>query len=290
MSNGMTRRGFFRAGATFGLAAASAGAGLAAGTGFAFAEEGDLLAEIRKRGYIRVGTFSIPPETWIDIGTGEWKGIAADFTKAVAEEIGVEVDPVVLVHSALAPALDSGRIDVISGLYRTAEREKVMAYASVPYWYGIDVLLTRAEGGVATVEDLKGKVIGTVRGSAQEIEAAELQKRYGISDIRKYDAADPMLMDLKAGRLDAAVWWGYTFDYAAQQNPDYDFRVVEYLAPEYLGSETLPGNYYVFSRNGTASLIQAFDAATDKIKAAGVDKQIMEKYGLSNPSYLTGKF
>ncbi|MCG8272625.1 transporter substrate-binding domain-containing protein [Aquamicrobium sp. NLF2-7] len=290
MNNGMTRRGFMRAGATFGLAAASAGAGLTAGTSLAFAQDADLLADIKKRGFIRVGTFSIPPETWIDISTGEWKGIAADFTKAVAEEIGVEVDPVVLVHSALAPALDSGRIDVISGLYRTAEREKVMAYASAPYWYGIDVLLTRSEGGVATVEDLKDKVIGTVRGSAQEIEAAELQKRYGISDIRKYDAADPMLMDLKAGRLDAAVWWGYTFDYAAQQNPDYDFKVVEYLAPEYLNSETLPGNYYVFSKNGTAGLIQAFDAATEKLKAAGVDKQIMEKYGLSNPSYLTGKF
>lgn len=256
----------------------------------AFSEEGDLLADIKKRGFIRIGTFSIPPETWIDISTGEWKGIAADFTKAVAAEIGVEADPVVLVHSALAPALDSGRIDVISGLYRTEEREKVMAYGKKPFWYGIDVLLTRSNDGIGSVEDLKGKVIGTVRGSAQEVEAAELQKRYGISDIRKYDAADPMLMDLKAGRLDAAVWWGYTFDYAIKQNPNYDFKVVEYLAPEYLGSDTLPANYYVFSKNRTSSLIEAFDTAIDKLKMAGKDKEIMERYGLTNPSYLTGKF
>ncbi|PLP55648.1 hypothetical protein CYK37_29920 [Mesorhizobium loti] len=284
MKSRMTRRGFFGAGA--GLAAASMGmrAALAQGA------EADLLADIKKRGFIRIGTFSIPPETWIDIGSGEWKGIAADFTKAVAAELGVEADPVVLVHSALAPALDSGRIDVISGLYRTPEREKVMAYATKPFWYGIDVLLTRSQDGPTKVADLKDKVIGTVRGSAQEIEAAELQKRYGISDIRKYDSADPMLMDLKAGRLDAAVWWGYTFDYAAKQNPNYDFKVVEYLAPEYLGSETLPANYYVFSKNGTRSLIAAFDAAVDKIKAAGQDKEIMARYGLTNPSYLTGKF
>lgn len=283
MKSRMTRRGFFGAGA--GLAAAS----MSVGTAFAQAEA-DLLADIKERGFIRIGTFSIPPETWIDIGSGEWKGIAADFTKAVAAELGVEADPVVLVHSALAPALDSGRIDVISGLYRTPEREKVMAYATKPFWYGIDVLLTRSQDGPAKVADLKDKVIGTVRGSAQEIEAAELQKRYGISDVRKYDSADPMLMDLKAGRLDAAVWWGYTFDYAAKQNPNYDFKVVEYLAPEYLGSETLPANYYVFSKNGTESLIAAFDAAVDKIKAAGQDKEIMARYGLTNPSYLTGKF
>lgn len=280
----MTRRGFFGAGA--GLAAAS----MSMGAAFAQSAEVDILADIKKRGFIRVGTFSIPPETWIDIGSGEWKGIAADFTKAVASELGVEADPVVLVHSALAPALDSGRIDVISGLYRTPEREKVMAYGTKPFWYGIDVLLTRSQDGPEKVADLKGKVIGTVRGSAQEIEAAELQKRYGISDIRKYDSADPMLMDLKAGRLDAAVWWGYTFDYAAKQNPSYDFKVVEYLAPEYLGSETLPANYYVFSKNGTKNLIAAFDAAVDKIKAAGQDKEIMARYGLTNPSYLSGKF
>lgn len=284
MKTRMTRRGFFGAGA--GLAAAS----MSMKAALAQAAEADLLAEIKKRGFIRVGTFSIPPETWIDIGSGEWKGIAADFTKAVAAELGVEADPVVLVHSALAPALDSGRIDVISGLYRTPEREKVMAYATKPFWYGIDVLLTRSQDGPEKVADLKDKVIGTVRGSAQEIEAVELQKRYGISDIRKYDSADPMLMDLKAGRLDAAVWWGYTFDYAAKQNPSYDFKVVEYLAPEYLGSETLPANYYVFSKNGTKSLIAAFDAAVDKIKAAGQDKEIMARYGLTNPSYLTGKF
>lgn len=285
MRNMITRRGFMHS-ASLGLAAASMGVM----PGLAQAEEGDLLADIKKRGFIRIGTFSIPPETWIDIGTGEWKGIAADFTKAVAKELGVEADPVVLVHSALAPALDSGRIDVISGLYRTAEREKVMAYGKKPFWYGIDVLLTRSENGVANVKDLAGKVIGTVRGSAQEIEAAELQKRYGISDIRKYDSAEPMLMDLKAGRVDAAVWWGYTFDYAARKNPDYDFKVVEYLAPEYLGSKTLPANYYVFSKNKSASLIEAFDAAIEKIQASGEDKAIMERYGLTNPSYLTGQF
>ncbi|BCP54719.1 hypothetical protein K32_33360 [Kaistia sp. 32K] len=285
MKSQFTRRGFLTT-----AGALAVGAPLVARPAFAQEAGTDLLADIKKRGFLRVGTFSIPPETWIDIGTGEWKGIAADFTKAVGKEIGVEVDPVVLVHSALAPALDSGRIDVISGLYKTAERQKVMAYGSKPFWYGIDVLLTRSQDGIENVQGLKDKVIGTVRGSAQEIEAQELQKRYGVADIRKYDSADPMLMDLKAGRLDAAVWWGYTFDYAAAQNPDYDFKVVEYLAPEYLGSETLPANYYVYSKNGTESLIKAFDDAIDAIKARGEDKEIMARYGLTNPSYLTGKF
>ncbi|MBL8582652.1 MAG: amino acid ABC transporter substrate-binding protein [Rhizobiaceae bacterium] len=264
-----------------------AGIGTALTVGRASAED-DLLAQIKKRGFMRVGTFSIPPEAWIDIDTGEWRGIDADFTKAIAKSIGVEVDPVVLVHSALAPALEANRVDVIAGLYRTPEREKVMAYNEVPFWYGIDVVITGKDSGVAKVDDLKGKVIGTVRGSAQEVEAEALKTQYGIAEIRKFDSADPMLMDLKAGRLDAAIWWGFTFDYAVQKNPAYDFKVVEYLAPQYLGSDTLPATHYVFAKEGTQSLIEAFDAEIKRLKASGEDKKIMDSYGLTNPAYVTG--
>jgi polar amino acid transport system substrate-binding protein len=251
-------------------------------------EADDLLTQIKKRGFMRVGTFSIPPEAWIDIDTGAWKGIDADFTTAIAKSIGVEVDPVVLVHAALAPALEANRVDVIAGLYRTAEREKVMAYNKVPFWYGIDVLVARNNGGVDKVEDLKGKIIGTVRGSAQELEAEELKKRFGLAEIRKFDAADTMLLDLKAERLDAAIWWGYTFDYAVQKNPTYDFKVVEYIPPEYLGSTKLPATHYVFAKAGTESLIAAFDVEISRMQSAGEDKKIMDSYGLTNPAYITG--
>ena len=73
------------------------------------AAAGDLLSEVKTRGYIRVGTFSIPPECWIEIGSGEWLGIDADFTKAIAKAIGVDVDPVVITHAATGPAADSRR-------------------------------------------------------------------------------------------------------------------------------------------------------------------------------------
>jgi polar amino acid transport system substrate-binding protein len=152
----------------------------------------------------------------------------------------------------------------------------------------MDVVVSKREGGVDKLDQLKGKVIGTVRGSAQEIEAEELKKRYDVADIRKFDSADPMLLDLKAGRLDAAIWWGYTFDYAVQKNPSYDFKVVEYLAPQYLGSDKLPATYYVFAKNGTGSLIKAFDDEIRRLQATGEAKKIMERYGLTNPAYITG--
>ena len=249
----------------------------------------DRLKEIKDRGFIRVGTFSIPPESWIDIGSGEWLGVDADFSKAIAKSLGVEYDSVILTHAALAPALQSGRVDVIAGLYRTAEREKVMAYNQIPFWYGVDVLVAKSDSNLKGFADLKGKTIGTVRGSAQEGEATQIQERFSTGEIKKYELADPMLMDLRAGRIDAAIWWGYTYDYAAKQNPSYDLKVVEYLAPELLGSEKLPATYYVFAKDGTESLIQAFDAEIKRLQDSGEAKAILDKYGMTNPGYYTGK-
>jgi polar amino acid transport system substrate-binding protein len=251
----------------------------------------DLLSDIKSRGYIRVGTFSIPPECWIEIGSGEWLGIDADWTKAVAKSIGVDVDPVVITHAALAPALQSGRLDVIAGLYRTPEREKVMAYNEQPFWYGMDVLIAqKTNDGIRSFADMKGKTLGTVRGSAQENEATKLKDKFGVGEIRKYESADPMLLDLKAGRIDAAIWWGFTFDYAVKTNPSYELKVVEYLPPEYLGSDKLPGTFYVFRKEGSTGLIQAFDTEIKKLLDSGEGQKIMTKYGLSNPAYLTGVF
>jgi polar amino acid transport system substrate-binding protein len=249
----------------------------------------DRLKEIKERGFIRVGTFSIPPESWIDIGSGEWLGVDADFSKAIAKSLGVEYDPVILTHAALAPALQSGRVDVIAGLYKTAEREKVMAYNIIPFWYGVDVLVAQASTNLKGFADLKGKTIGTVRGSAQEGEATQIQEKFNTGEIKKYESADPMLMDLRAGRIDAAIWWGYTYDYAAKQNPSYDLKVVEYLAPELLGSEKLPATYYVFAKDGTGDLIKAFDAEIKRLQDSGEAKAILDKYGMTNAGYYTGK-
>ncbi len=287
MTTELNRRSFLT---TLGGGALIAASGLISGMNDANAQSADVLADIKKRGFMRVGAFSVPPESWVDVASGQWKGVDADFTQLIAKQIGVQVDPIILTHSAFAPSLDSQRVDVIAMLYRTPEREKVVAYNKRPIWYGIDVLVASKQGAVKKTEDLKGKVIGTVRGSAQELEAAAIQKKFETGDIHKYDTADPMLMDLKAGRIDGAIWWGYTFDYAKAQNPDYDFAVLEALAPSYLGSETLPANYYVFSKNGTESLIAAFDDSIAKISETGQAKAIMNKYGMTNPSYLTGKF
>ena len=149
-------------------------------------------------------------------------------------------------------------------------------------------LTQKSQDGINSFADMKGKTLGTVRGSAQELEATELQKNFGVGDIRKYEAADPMLLDLKAGRIDAAIWWGFTFDYAIQQNPNYELKVVEYMTPQYLGSDKLPATHNAFRKDGSESLIAAFDAEIKRLLESGEGMAMMEKYGLTSTAYLSG--
>lgn len=251
----------------------------------------DLMSDVKSRGYIRVGMFVAPPESWVDTETGEWKGIDADFTKAIAKDLGVDIDVIPLTHAALAPALNSGRVDVIVGLYHTDERAKVIAYNKTPFWFGVDALVTQKDRpDIKGFADLKGKTVGVVRGSAQELEATKLQEKFGVTDIKKYDTGDTMLMDVKAGRVDAGIWWGYTFDYAVKQNPSYDLQLVDYMPPEYLGSPSLPGVYYTFPKEGSESLIKFFDAKLEKMVTAGETKRVLESYGLTSTAYQTGQY
>ena len=68
-----------------------------------------------------------------------------------------------------------------------------------------------------------------------------------------------------------------------------ELKVVEYMPPEYLGSDTLPGTFFTFAKEGSESLIKAFDAEIKTLLEGGEGKKIMAKYGLTSPAYLTGK-
>jgi polar amino acid transport system substrate-binding protein len=249
----------------------------------------DLLQEVKDRGFMRVGVWSEPPESWIETESGEWKGIDADIFKLIAKEIGVEIDPIVLVHSSLGPALQSGRLDAIAGLYKTEERQKVMSYTNLPLWYSPDILVVSADNtNIKTLEDLKGKVIGTVRGSATETEANKLAEQYGASEVRKFANFDPLLMDIEAGRVDAGVWVGAGYRWRTSKPGGPKVKLVETLPPELLGAKTFPGNFVTFRKTGSDAMIAAVDKALRKIVESGQIKAILEKYGFTDDTFITG--
>ncbi len=247
-------------------------------------------AEIKQRGLLKVGTFTYIPESWLDPSTGAWRGIDADITMAIGKRLGIRVEPVFIVHSAILPSISSGRVDVIAGLYRTPAREGVLAFGAEPMWFGTDVIVAHADNNsIEGLQSLKGKSLGTERGGAQETVADKLKQEFGLAEIRKFESAEPMLMDVVAGRLDAATWFGFTFEWQQRNGPKMPLKVVSEVDPRYYGLTKLPANWYVFSKDNSKEIIVAFDNALRDIRVSGEMKSILAKYGLTSESYLDGR-
>lgn len=198
--------------------------------------------------------------------TGQFVGFEIDLVAAVAERLGAEVETVNIPFNGLFSAVQSGRIDIAtSSITITDERLKSVSFAQ-PY-YDSDQSLTVAAGGPASLDEMKGKVVGVDTGSTGDMWATEHQGEYGFAEIRRYEGLAPAMLDLTAGRID-----GYVSDipallYYVKDKPD--LKVVARI-------ET--GEKYSMMFAKDAELAAQVNAVLDDLKTEGVMAQIHEKW------------
>lgn len=68
-----------------------------------------------------------------------------------------------------------------------------------------DQSLTTAAGGPASLDEMKGKVVGVDTGSTGDMWATENSETYGFADIRRPEGLAPAMLDLAAGRIDGYI-------------------------------------------------------------------------------------
>ncbi len=131
------------------------------------------LEEIKTAGKIVVGTstdyppyeFHLLPEL-----EDEMVGIDIDIAEAIAANLNVKLEIKDIQFSKLFDELTAGRIDLaLAGLSPTESRMRIVDF-SIPYYQAMQNMLIRAEDkdGIKLLEDLRGKVVGTQKGSIQE--------------------------------------------------------------------------------------------------------------------------
>ncbi len=152
-----------------------------------------------------VGSYPSNPPFEYKTASGSFEGFEVDIVNEVAKRLGMTVEISDLGFQALFAATASKRIDVaISSITITKERLGSQSFTQ-PYYDADMGIATRKEATLAKVEDIKGKVVGVLAGSTADKWAKENKEKYGISDIKSYNAQQDLLMDLSAGRADVAV-------------------------------------------------------------------------------------
>ena len=160
------------------------------------------VAEITKRGKVRIGVLiGAPPYGSID-ATGQPVGYDADVANLVAKYMGVPIEMVPLTPPSRIPALEAGKADfLIATLAPTAERAKAVMF-SIPYsTFQMGIYAKRGEA-IKQWADLKGKRVGVNRGSSVEGELTKREKDLNLS-ISRFEDDSTTMQALFSGQVDA---------------------------------------------------------------------------------------
>jgi polar amino acid transport system substrate-binding protein len=180
--------------------------GLALWGWFSLSDDDGALAEIQRRGTLRVGLdASFPPFEMIN-GNNEIVGLDVDIARAIAADLGVEAEFVNIGFDGLYDALLARRVDmVLSGLPYDPRWTEDVAYTH-NYFNAGQMLVTRVDvDSIDTVEDLAGHTVAIEWGSQADMEGRRLAQEISNITLVRQESAEAALDALLNGETDAAI-------------------------------------------------------------------------------------
>lgn len=160
---------------------------------------------IQETGVLHVGLDpTYPPFEVID--EAGLRGLDVDLARAIATDLGLEVEFVYFGYDGLYDALATKQVDVlISALVVAPERTRDFAY-SEPYFNAGEILIVPAqETRIREMADLDGRTLAVELGAQGHVEATGWQRRLSTLIVIPYNTADAALAAVDNNEADAAL-------------------------------------------------------------------------------------
>ena len=202
---------------------------------------------------------------------GEFVGIDVDIIKAVAANQGFNIDIQSLGWDAAVTAVQAGQADaLLAGASITDERKANGWIFSDSYYDSYQVFAAKADSGIESLDDLKGKTIAVKNATAGANYAKELKDKYGFK-IDTYEDSPTMYQAVVLGQADACV----------EDKPimadniktgGLDLTIVESTA-----SKVAPYGFAIMNKDNQ-ELLDMFNKGLQEIKDNGTYDEILNKY------------
>ncbi|HEU8305275.1 TPA: transporter substrate-binding domain-containing protein [Streptococcus pneumoniae] len=201
-------------------------------------------------------------------GKNQIVGSDIELAKAIATELGVELELSPMSFDNVLASVQSGKADLaISGVSKTDERSKVFDF-STPYYTAKNKLIVK-KSDLATyqsVNDLAQK------GSIQETMAKDLLQNSSLVSLPKNGN---LITDLKSGQVDAVIFEEPVSKGFVENNPDLAIADLNFEKEQ-------DDSYAVAMKKDSKELKEAVDKTIQKLKESGeLDKLIEDAFKAS---------
>lgn len=132
-------------------------------------------------------------------------GIDMDIAKAIAEDMGKELEIKNMDFDGALIAVQNGKVDLVAaGVSIDPEREKVMDF-SKEYVNSTEVVVVNKENPtVAGIDDLNGKIVAVQQGNIADFWVSN-EENVKPSEVKRYTKFGQAAEDLKNGKVDCIV-------------------------------------------------------------------------------------
>ena len=207
---------------------------------------------------------------------GELVGFDTELAKAVFGNLGYEVIFQEIEWSSKYTDLDSNTIDCVWNGFtaNTADDDGVMRAEKVDFSYNYmenrQVVVVKADSGIATAADLNGKFGVAESGSAGEAYAKEFEGTAFKGFIKQTEC----LTEIKSGTADFAVVDAQLAKSYVGKGDYADLMIVEDLSSDV--------EFYAIGFKKGSELTANVNAQLEALAADGTIAALAEKYGVSN--------
>lgn len=228
------------------------------------AAQADDLAAVKEAGRIRIAmSGAYPPFNFVN-EQNQVVGFDPAIGQEIARRMGVEAEIVTTAFDGIVAGLLAKKFDTVVGSMTITDKRKQVVDFVGPYYHAGRGVFVLDGSAVQSLADLKGKTIGVTLGETHEKWAREQD---GWS-IRTYKGLPELLLELKAGRVDAIVNDNIPVRVAIQKDGE---KIRQLSTPGIEGGSVAIG---IAIRKGNPELQAAMQKALDDMMADGTYEKI----------------
>ena len=192
-------------------------------------------------------------------------GIDAEVAQLIADKLGMELKIEDVAFDSIIPGVQAGKYDMgMAGMTVTEDRLKDVNFSD-SYATGVQVVIVKDGGSIASLDDIAAKKIGVQTSTTGDIYASD---EFGEENVVKYENGALAVEALKNGKVDCVIIDNEPAKSYVAANEGLKILETEYAVEDYA---------ICFAKENT-ELQEKVNAALKELIADGSVKKVVDKY------------